>query len=354
MRSFVRELIIYQLVAVVLTLLVYPDSGFLKKLPVYLIVTNCIAWSIRSIFALGSLRVEFVRWPRLWQVAFGLPAVLAGCLVGVMIASELLRLLLHLDMRSSLLMATFRASLPAAIIVTILILSYHSVRDRLETQAVEKERLRRLQARAELAALQSRMDPHFLFNTLDTMANLVHKEPDKVEEMVVRLADIYRKVLKLPSNERISLAEEFDLAQQYLAIEQVRLGDRLRYEVLLPDGLKETRVPPLLLQPLVENAVVHGIMPVPRGGHLALTARSEGERIRIAIEDDGPGIDRPMDASGAAVENGNGAAGEPRSGFGLHSTRERLRLAYHGRAELLIGSLPEGGTRITLELPREH
>jgi sensor histidine kinase YesM len=352
-REFLRELIIYQLVAVVLTLLGNHDSGFFHQLPGYLIITNCIAWSIRTIFGLVSRRYDFLRWKRHWQIIFGLPAVAAGCFIGVLIATLVFRIFFRQNIGSSLLLTIFKGSLPTAVIVTILILVYYTFRERLETQAVEKERLKRLQARAELAALQSKLNPHFLFNTLNTMVNLVHKEPDKVEEMILRLSDIYRKVLKLPSAERISLAEEFDLARQYLAIEQVRLGDRLSYEIRLPENLQERSVPPLMIQPLVENAVIHGIMPAPGGGSLHLSAQEDNDMIRIIVKDDGVGIDLRGGSPGAALE-GDHRPIEQGIGFGLYSMRERLRLTYGGRGAMKIESPLGRGTRITLELPVEH
>lgn len=354
MREFVRELIIYQLVAVGLTLLAHPDSDFFPNLRGYLIITNCIAWSIRTVFSILSIRLDFLRWRRHWQFIFGLPAVALGCFVGILFASLVFQLLLGQNiLGTALFLSIFKGSLPGAIIVTILILGYYSFRERLESEAVEKERLQRLQARAELAALQSKLNPHFLFNTLNTMVNLVHKEPDKVEEMILGLSDIYRKVLKLPSTERITLAEEFDLARQYLAIEQVRLGDRLRYRIDLPDGLGDLAVPPLLVQPLVENAVLHGIMPAPRGGSLSLSAVDEGGVIRIIVEDDGVGV-AGGSADRAAERPGGTGRPKPGIGFGLHGTRERLRLTYGGRGAMKIESPPGGGTIVRLELPVEH
>lgn len=357
MREIARELLIYQLVAVVLTLLSHPDSDFLSNLPGYLIMTNCIAWSIRTIFALASIRLDFLRWKRRWQILFGPFAVGAGCFIGLLIASLIYLLFFQQNiLNSPLFLAIFRGTLPAGLIVTILILSYNSFRERLENQVVEQERLKSLQARSELAALQSKLNPHFLFNTLNTMLNLVHKEPEKVEEMILGLSDIYRNVLQLPAAERISLADEFALARQYLAIEQIRLGDRLRYTIDLPEDFEAKRVPPLLIQPLVENAVLHGISPRPGGGRLSLSAHVAGEReevVRIVVEDDGVGIDSRSEVI-SAVCPGDDVSSKRGNGFGLHSTRERMRLVYGNRGALKIESPSGGGTRITLEIPHEH
>lgn len=354
MREFVRDLVIFQLVAVALALLAHPDASFVANLPGYLIITNGIAWSIRTIFQFASVRFGFLRWKRRWQLLLGLPMVVAGCLIGLFLASILYELFFEKKILGGpLFLAILRGSLPVAIIVTILILGYHSFRDRLESQAVEKERLQRLQARAELAALQSKLNPHFLFNTLNTMANLVHKEPEKVEEMILGLSDIYRKVLRLPSAERIALAEEFDLARRYLAIEHVRLGDRLRYDIILPERLRESPVPPLLIQPIVENAVLHGIMPVPGGGRVRLSALEGEGALRVVVEDDGVGIDRRMSGGGCA-DTAAARQGEKEDRLGMHVTRERLRLACGGRGAMHVESPAAGGCRVTLELPDEH
>ncbi|MBN1826639.1 MAG: histidine kinase [Candidatus Eisenbacteria bacterium] len=346
MKEIAREAVIYQLVAAALALLAHHDSGFLSSLPSYLIITNCIAWSIRSLFAYASNHHGFLKWRRPLQIAFGLPAVAAGCFVGLLAASLIFQVFFHQSVLGGpLFLAIFKGSLPGALIVTALILSYYTIRERMASQALEQERLKGLRARAELAALQSKLNPHFLFNTLNTMIDLVHKEPDKVEEMILGLSDIYRKVLHLPAAERISLAEEFDLARQYLAIEQVRLGDRLRYDIDLPRALEARRVPPLLIQPLVENAVVHGITPKTGGGNLCLSAIEAEGFTRVVVEDDGVGIDSRKSGRDGALPV------ERSSGFGLHSARERLRLLYGGKGMLRIESPDSGGTRITLELP---
>lgn len=338
MKEILREFIIYQLLAVVMTLLAHGFGGFAANVAVYLVITNCISWSIRTMFWSLSLRHEFLSWRWFWKVLIGVPAVAVGVLVGILLAAVPLRLLFGQDiLAGGLVTAIFKGALPGALIVTVLILGYYGLRERLESEALERERLRGLRARAELAALRSKLDPHFLFNTLNSMLGLLRSEPEKVEEMILGLSEIYRKVLQLPAGERIALREEFELARRYLGIEQVRLGERLRFEIDLPEALAERAVPPLLIQPLVENAVLHGLAPKPAGGRLRLAADAAEGRLRITVEDDGVGM-------GAEPVR-------PGSGIGLSSARERLRLLFGEASALAVETPDGGGTRVVLSLP---
>lgn len=357
MKEILREFVIYQLLAIVLTLVAHPGSSFLTYLPASLIGTNCTAWSIRSIFVLMSSRTDFVYWRRPWQILFGVPAVAAGCLVGILLAAVPYELIYGQNILSRpVILSIFKGTLPWAAFVTVLMLAYYTLRARLESAALEQERLKGLRARAELASLRSKLNPHFLFNTLDSMLNLVHREPDKVEEMILGLSDIYRKVLQLPEGDRIALCDEFDLARQYLAIEQVRLGERLHFEIDLPEALRDRQVPPLFIQPLVENAVLHGLAPKLGGGKLRIAAELEEGALRIVVEDDGVGCAPGPDVStapGATDSSGTPGAGalEGSDGLGLASARERLRLLHGERGSLCLETPTGGGTRVILSVP---
>ena len=338
MKPLLRTLAFYQLLSVAITLVFRGTTDFWRALPAIWIVTNCISLSIHGLFVLIARRSPYVKWNRWRLVALAVPVVAAGSFIGVGAASLILQLVAGESLLAGELFVHLdRAALPVAALVTTLILGYYILQDRITTEALEAERLRGLQARAELAALRSKLDPHFLFNTLNTMLNLVHKEPDRVEEMILGLSDIYRKILRLPEAGTIPLGEEFALAEQYLRIEATRLGERLDFRLELPPELAAMPVPPLLVQPLVENAVVHGIGPRPRGGVLRLTARKEADAVRIEVYDDGVGL----------------AAGAGRTGFGLHSVRERMRLRYGEAGRVSLEPASGGGTVVTLVVPRE-
>jgi hypothetical protein len=200
---------------------------------------------------------------------------------------------------------------------------------------LREERLKRLLTEAELKALRTQVDPHFLFNTLNTIADLISTNPEQAERMTERLAECFRYALAKHSRDLSTLDEELDFARQYLAIEQVRFGDRLRVQLSRGDAVGTEAVPSLLLQPLLENAIRHGLAPVREGGCVSVQAHREGERLHLCVEDDGVGLRADL-----------------RAGVGLRNVQERLRTLYAQAAEFLIGERPSGrGTRITIVIP---
>lgn len=204
---------------------------------------------------------------------------------------------------------------------------------------LREERLRRLLTEAELKALRTQVDPHFLFNTLNTIADLIGNNPQQAERMTERLAECFRYALANHSRSLSTLDEELGFARQYLEIEQVRFGDRLRVQLSRGDALGNEAVPSLLLQPLLENAIRHGLAPVREGGCVSVHAHREGERLHLQIEDDGVGL-RPGFADHA--------------GIGLRNVQDRLRTLYAETAEFLVGARPGGrGTAITIVIPLE-
>jgi two-component sensor histidine kinase len=199
---------------------------------------------------------------------------------------------------------------------------------------LREERLKRLLTEAELKALRTQVDPHFLFNTLNTIADLISTNPVQAERMTERLAECFRYALAKHSRDLSTLDEELDFARHYLEIEQVRFGDRLRVHLSRGDATGFEAVPSLLLQPLLENAIRHGLAPVREGGCVSVHAHREGERLHLRIEDDGVGL-----------------RADRRTGVGLRNVQERLRTLYAHAAEFLIGERPGGGTLIRIVIP---
>ncbi len=188
---------------------------------------------------------------------------------------------------------------------------------------------------AQVSALRYQINPHFLFNTLNAIAALVRDAPAKAEEMVVQLSDFFRRSLAVNPMEDVTLSQEVDLQRLYLEIERTRFPDRLRFDVALDAGSAEARVPALLLQPLVENAVKHGV------------ARSEGPTsIRVRARLDGPVLEIVVENDAKA--SGPGSSGEK---VGLRNVAERLRSLFGREANLTTGEIAEGGFRNTLRLP---
>ena len=192
-------------------------------------------------------------------------------------------------------------------------------------------------ARAELQALRAQLDPHFLFNTLHSLSALVRHDPRAAEDALERFGALMRYVLDANRADTVALGEELGFVRDYLALERLRLGERLRVvEEIDPEAL-ECAVPPLLLQPLVENAVRHGIAPRRRGGTVRLIARFERDALVLEVADDGPGT---------APEACDDAAG-----LGLRAVRRQLETFFPGEGRLTIGTRPDEGFTARLALP---
>ena len=193
-------------------------------------------------------------------------------------------------------------------------------------------------AQARLQALNAQIRPHFLFNTLHTIGQLWRTgRSDDADAVLDHLGALFHKVSSSTSRFEVPLAEELDLVRDYLAIEEVRFRDRLRPTVVAPFDALDCLVPPLILQPIVENAVRHGISAVSTAGTLDVSASRDGARLRLVVRDDGPGI-------AAATKT-------PGTGTGLRNTRERLAQLYGDRGLLSIADAPGGGTIVTIDIP---
>jgi sensor histidine kinase YesM len=189
-------------------------------------------------------------------------------------------------------------------------------RDDLQRQKVEEEKAKTLQKSSELQALRSRIDPHFLFNTLNSIASLIRSNPEQAESMVERLAGLFRYTLYADDENLVPLEKEITLIQKYLAIEKVRLGGRLRYRLQIPAQLNVWLIPPLLLQPLIENSIKHGIGELSNGGEIVIEAKKSDHKLTFVVSNPVP--KRPRPSSGG--------------GFGQRSVAERLLLLYGERA----------------------
>jgi len=210
--------------------------------------------------------------------------------------------------------------------------------------ALQAERERSLSAeaaahRAQLEALRYQINPHFLFNSLNAVSTLVtERRNDEAARMLSRVSDFLRLTLTAPARDEVALADEIDYIRQYLDIERVRFGDRLRVEIDIASDAWEAVVPPFVLQPLIENAVRHAIAPRESGGAITIEGARSGDVLRVSIVDDGPGV-----AEGSQ-SNGNGR-------IGLTNTRDRLRVLYGDRGQVALVNVPGGGTRATVEVP---
>jgi sensor histidine kinase YesM len=209
---------------------------------------------------------------------------------------------------------------------------------RVREESARAARAELLRASAELAALRSQLNPHFILNTLHTLLGLVRRDPALAEQAVERIGDLLRYGLRLQREaiDEVTLREEWDFVRSYLDLEGLRLGDRLRLRMDADEDAMECLVPAFVLQPLVENAVRHAVAPRARGGRLEVLARRADGVLRLVVMDDGPGL--------PAARLGTG------HGLGLQLLRDRLQALYAGAARLELPSSPQG-LRAELELP---
>ncbi|HYE89813.1 MAG TPA: histidine kinase [Terriglobales bacterium] len=205
----------------------------------------------------------------------------------------------------------------------------------LRTQELEHERARKMALEARLASLESRLHPHFLFNTLNAITELIHESPARAERTVERLATLLRASLDATERGLVPLAHELELVRDYLAIEKERLGARLAYDVAVAPSVAQCRVPPLAVQTLVENSIKHAIAPRATGGRLRVEAEAAGGRLVVGVWDDGPGFTSDAIAPGHGLENLEG----------------RLAARFGASAALGIARR-DGGTLVTISVPR--
>jgi len=215
---------------------------------------------------------------------------------------------------------------------------------RIQIKLEEQERLL-LQAR--MAALQNQINPHFLFNTLNSISSLVRFDPDTAREMILKLATILRRLLN-STDSFVALREEIEFIDNYLAIEVVRFGrDKLKVVKELDPSSLEAMVPSMLLQPLVENCIKHGLSPKVEGGSITLRSRLIKSRLVVEVEDDGVG----MASAQEFVQEHGQAESLTGMGIGMANVAERLKVLYGDAAKMMIESGEGGGTLIRLRLP---
>ncbi len=227
-----------------------------------------------------------------------------------------------------------------ALIVARRIDALRVTHERYEHELREQE-MNTLATEAELRALRAQINPHFLFNALTTIGYLIQEAPDRAVQTLLRLTGLLRGVLRRSEGEFTTLGEEIELIADYLEIEQARFENRLRVNIDVPVSLCAIRIPALLLQPLVENAIKHGIAPLRVGGEVSVTARlaADANQLHLQVKDTGAG------ASPAQLQHGQ------QQGIGLENVERRLRAHYHAHAQMQIHTAPQQGMTIELVIP---
>ncbi len=234
-------------------------------------------------------------------------------------------------------LTTINAWTYATIAVVITLVDYH---DALHERSVRAAQLEAQLALAQFQALRAQLHPHFLFNALNAISALIHKDPGRADRMLARLSELLRLAIDTSGLPEVRLIDEVEFVKSYLEIERMRFGERLDVHVDLPVETYDALVPNMLLQPIVENAVRHGVAPNPGPGRVEIRAQRSGSRLGIVVSDTGKGIaddGRPNESRGGGV--------------GLRTTRERLEKLYGVAQELALVNIPGGGFETRVLLP---
>ncbi len=309
---------------------VHPDARF----PVSFLFSQCIGLITASSVIVVVNYFKNTTW-RL-QMLLIVCAILTGVVLGVSAGRLTVLAFLPAEYAHLLQKYNFNAANIGYAVLFSFIVSYIFISlQRLSDEKIRRLELERNAAMMEIRLLQSQMEPHFLFNTLSTVLGLIETEPKKAARMLESFTAFLRSSFLTARNETTTLAQEMEVVKNYLDIFSVRMGDRLHYRIEIPAELHGLPLPPLVIQPLVENAVKHGLEPSVRGGDLRVQAEKDGQTVRISVSDTGAGMG----------ETGSG------NGIGLDNIRKRLYLLYGGRARLVLEENRPAGVRATVELP---
>jgi two-component system, LytTR family, sensor kinase len=318
--------------------------------PLFVVFSSWLPWALATPFVIALTR----RWPIARGEIFKAMSLHLAAFAAISVAAEgwsaLLRVVFdpwHLrspptfvNAWSTLLVEQLMMFVIAyALIITVTYMV--DSRDKMARQITETARLNEELSKAQVAVLRGQMDPHFIFNTLNSIASLVYDERrDAAVGMIVGLSEFLRRASEDSHRTQVSLREEVEYLQRYIEIQKVRFGDRLRVSVAVPDELLEMQVPSLLLQPLVENAIKHGVSKRRSGGEIRVAGMCRDGQLRLTVYNDGPWVQEDL----AVAPNG----------VGLGNLRTRLSILHGERAELLLQPAEAGGIEVIVTLPLQE
>ncbi|OAQ40375.1 hypothetical protein A5893_05340 [Pedobacter psychrophilus] len=263
-----------------------------------------------------------------------------AALVGMTIASEICYFILYtyilkIHYHVSAEPRQLLTNLIISLVVTTIVGVYQSQRTNLEVRLKEKEldivKLSQLKTQAELQTLQSRINPHFLYNSLNSIASLIHIDADRAEDMTLKLFKLFRYSINTQNENLTSVKEEVEIVNTYLDIEKVRFGNRINFNLDVAEDTLNQQIPRFILQPLIENAIKHGLNDKIDGGEITLIIYKQEKEIVLIVSD-----------------NGTPFPTELNSGYGLQSTYEKLQLLYRDKYALQIINEPEKLIKITI------
>ncbi|WP_075780692.1 MULTISPECIES: sensor histidine kinase [unclassified Marinitoga] len=327
-RRLLKVLLITQLIALSITYFIYLYTPYFN-IQISLIITELFVTTIGVIYYISTemlfhtvkIEIKFLR--RIIKILIFVFSFFSG----VFIAEDLISRLLSYTFFSTEKYVLLIYSIIVLILTLLLIIIYYKLKNKIE----ENEKLKQEKLKAELKALRSKLNPHFLFNTLNTIIDLAYTSPEKVEQVVINLSDIYRKVLYSSDKDFCTVEEEISLIKEYLEIEKIRFGSRLKCNFEISKETLKLKIPPFILEPFVENAVIHGISPKKEGGIITIKTYLEKNTLFLEIWDNGSGTHKNI-----------------QYGFGINSVIERLNLIYKNNAEVKILKNKPSGVKVII------
>lgn len=319
-----------------------PDLGLLGGWAVSL--AHWMPWAIWSwvVFALcDRVPIERTQWKRAIAVHVPLSLLTSALMIGVLVAVDHALGLIRPDrsLESQFVIhlrsyAEFEVILYWAVVGAHTALRFHA---QWSAELVARSQLEADLTEATLSALKSQLNPHFLFNALNSVMTLIGRDREAAQRMLVRLSELLRYTLAASDAQEVPLQREVELVERYLDIERIRFGDRLTVAMSIDPGAREVAVPALVLQPLVENAIIHGLSAKPGPGWVEVSARLDQGVLRLMVRDDGPGPEQGQSRRG--------------SGIGLGNLRTRLQRLYGAAGSVTLEQDPDGGAIATVVIP---
>ncbi len=309
---------------------------------IYFAYSFLFSFSIGYIITLGLKlirNIKFVDGKPVWVRYLTYYAITMFC---TLFATELSLFIIHLIENEKHIFfnnsSSIKFNATIAFIATTVIGLYQSQKEQFIFQITKKEfeilKMQQLKTNAELETLQSRINPHFLYNSLNSIASLIHSEPDLAEEMTLRLSKLFRYSINSQNENKTKIKEEIDIVQNYLAIETLRFGNRISFKIQVDQELENFLIPRFLIQPLVENAIKHGLHSVVEKGEILIDINKEDNKLIISVGDNGIAFPENLQA-----------------GYGMQSTYDKLNLLYPSNYKLELINSPNKKVRI--ELPIE-
>lgn len=309
-----------------------PPRGIISNLIFSLFITLCLTYSIYLFARFWRAR----RSPKWYFIFVFYGYNLLGLLIGIEVSYLVTGLIFdnHFQFASSF--SNYSSGLLAFIIVGTIIYSYRlqqaTMSERLQKKELDLVKLKQMMTQAELQTLQSKINPHFLYNALNSIASLIHEDANRAEDMTIKLSRLFRYSINASRENMASVREEMEIVTTYLAIEKIRFGDRFGFAIDVDKSVRNEHIPRFLIQPLVENSLKHGLNDMPGNGQLRIGVSRHEKNIIISVADNG----KPFPA-------------ELNIGYGLQSTYDKLALLYGENHEVQIVNSPE--KKITILIP---